>query len=495
MTEYKVAPLTWLRTKFAELNHTHSEYVNSTIVDNLTSDDNTKVLSAKQGKVLKTLVDGKANSSHNHDDRYYTESEIDNKIITDVSGLTDNQGLLFSGDYEDLDNKPTIPTNLTELSDELLEYDTYDSKVKYYNNDTDEYDEISTKKDVNNLYGHEYFKINDLLNEEKWNGNGAFVYDDIILIDVPNGSWCGFDFNFIPNTNSKLEFDIVLNGGWDNELFEFDVNLTETINHCTVIINENNSALFDFEGEEYEVNNIFESNHNSLYFHYDGGSTFLIKNIKYYSESVANLKINDEIFEKEKNKVSENILVHNFTDVENYINCKIPKKSSIKFYVENVNNILGMGDAYIQLNGDNYNNIQFGFFGDDIHLIDNLSGDDWTIQMPNKNSFEMEIEYPNVDLTQNGNQGVAGDTYDYDIIVYVDNVKITFSTIYTLSGDDTVDVFDRNIFYELFEDSDWLKNIRYKKLLYEKVPITFTYEDNSTETINVLSFCGGEDEY
>ena len=117
MTEYKIAPLTWLRTKFAELNHTHSEYVNPIIVDNLTTDDNTKVLSAKQGKVLKTSLDGKANSSHNHDDRYYTETEIDNKIITDISGLTDNQGLLFSGDYDDLTDKPNIPSSSSDLTD------------------------------------------------------------------------------------------------------------------------------------------------------------------------------------------------------------------------------------------------------------------------------------------------------------------------------------------------------------------------------------------
>lgn len=56
MTEHKIAPLTWLRTKFAELNHTHSEYINPTIVDNLTTDDNTKVLSAKQGKVLNDMI-------------------------------------------------------------------------------------------------------------------------------------------------------------------------------------------------------------------------------------------------------------------------------------------------------------------------------------------------------------------------------------------------------------------------------------------------------
>ena len=47
--------------------------INSTwrpVVDNLTSDSTTSSLSAKQGKVLKALIDDKSNSDHNHDDRY-----------------------------------------------------------------------------------------------------------------------------------------------------------------------------------------------------------------------------------------------------------------------------------------------------------------------------------------------------------------------------------------------------------------------------------------
>ena len=40
------------------------------VVDNLTSDSTTSSLSAKQGRVLKDLIDGKYNSDHNHDGRY-----------------------------------------------------------------------------------------------------------------------------------------------------------------------------------------------------------------------------------------------------------------------------------------------------------------------------------------------------------------------------------------------------------------------------------------
>lgn len=45
-----------LEEAFATKNHTHSSYVNPTIADNLTTNDSSQVLSAKQGKVLKDLI-------------------------------------------------------------------------------------------------------------------------------------------------------------------------------------------------------------------------------------------------------------------------------------------------------------------------------------------------------------------------------------------------------------------------------------------------------
>ena len=50
------------------------------VQDNLTSTATDQSLSANQGKVLKGLIDGKAAISHTHDDRYYTESEVDTKL-------------------------------------------------------------------------------------------------------------------------------------------------------------------------------------------------------------------------------------------------------------------------------------------------------------------------------------------------------------------------------------------------------------------------------
>lgn len=74
--------------------------INSTwrpVVDNLTSDSTTSSLSAKQGKVLKALIDGKSNSDHNHDGRY-----VYNYGGTAANGQTLNQNALFMSTTSDI---------------------------------------------------------------------------------------------------------------------------------------------------------------------------------------------------------------------------------------------------------------------------------------------------------------------------------------------------------------------------------------------------------
>ena len=85
--------------------------INSTwrpVVDNLTSDSTTSSLSAKQGKVLKALIDGKSNSDHNHDGRYlrltggWMSGDInfggDNKIYWGRN--TDSASISFKNDED-----------------------------------------------------------------------------------------------------------------------------------------------------------------------------------------------------------------------------------------------------------------------------------------------------------------------------------------------------------------------------------------------------------
>lgn len=96
------------------------------VVDNLTSDSTTSSLSAKQGKVLKALIDGKSNSDHNHDGRYLKltgGTMASNALITFAdSGSWDTSkkpqgargGLYWTGqsDYAKLYAEETVGDNL-----------------------------------------------------------------------------------------------------------------------------------------------------------------------------------------------------------------------------------------------------------------------------------------------------------------------------------------------------------------------------------------------
>ena len=103
--------------------------INSTwrpVVDNLTSDSTTSSLSAKQGKVLKALIDGKSDSDHNHDGRYLKltgGTMAGNALITFAdSGSWDTGkkpqgargGLYWTGqsDYAKLYAEETVRDNL-----------------------------------------------------------------------------------------------------------------------------------------------------------------------------------------------------------------------------------------------------------------------------------------------------------------------------------------------------------------------------------------------
>ncbi len=103
--------------------------INSTwrpVVDNLTSDSTTSSLSAKQGKVLKALIDGKSDSDHNHDGRYLKltgGTMASNALITfadsDSWGTSKKPqgargGLYWTGqsDYAKLYAEETVEDNL-----------------------------------------------------------------------------------------------------------------------------------------------------------------------------------------------------------------------------------------------------------------------------------------------------------------------------------------------------------------------------------------------
>lgn len=99
----------------------------STVSDNNvlvveTNDETFKVTKENLLKEVNTQLNTKSNVKHTHDE-YVTESELNNKgYLTehiDISGkanISDLANVATSGDYNDLTNKPTIPTVPTNVS-------------------------------------------------------------------------------------------------------------------------------------------------------------------------------------------------------------------------------------------------------------------------------------------------------------------------------------------------------------------------------------------
>lgn len=99
--------------------------LSSKVINDLETDDNTAALSATQGKVLKTLID-----EHNHDDVYYTESEVDdllsNKLDTSLKGSA-------SGLAELDESGKVLSSQLPSYVDDIIE--GYYVEDKFYSDE------------------------------------------------------------------------------------------------------------------------------------------------------------------------------------------------------------------------------------------------------------------------------------------------------------------------------------------------------------------------
>ena len=113
--------------------------LNANEAEKLTGYDITTILNSSSveiptSKAVFDALANKADKTHSHDDKYYTESEIDSKLatkanttdipdalsdltsdsthrtVTDAEKSTWNAKSNFSGNYNDLTNKPTIPS-------------------------------------------------------------------------------------------------------------------------------------------------------------------------------------------------------------------------------------------------------------------------------------------------------------------------------------------------------------------------------------------------
>jgi hypothetical protein len=136
---------------------------NSLIVDNLTTGYTGKVLDARQGKRLKDLIDAivvpTKTSDLTNDSGYitgYTETDpifnasaAKNITSTDITNWNNKSD--FSGNYNDLSNKPTIPDELADLSSDSTHRTVTDTEKTTWNNKSDfsgDYDDLTNKPTI-----------------------------------------------------------------------------------------------------------------------------------------------------------------------------------------------------------------------------------------------------------------------------------------------------------------------------------------------------------
>lgn len=165
------------------------------VVDNLTSDSTTSSLSAKQGKVLKALIDNKSNSGHTHDDRYL---KLTGGTLTgNLTGTSATFSGRFygNGDDEGIIIKPasngyaglTLGAHDGERS---VFYFTKGKPFWRYNNGTNNLDIYHPKK------AGTIALTSDIPNKGSWNYDdrylrlsGGTMTSDALITFADSGSW------------------------------------------------------------------------------------------------------------------------------------------------------------------------------------------------------------------------------------------------------------------------------------------------------------------
>lgn len=165
------------------------------VVDNLISDSTTSSLSAKQGKVLKALIDGKSNSGHTHDDRYL---KLTGGVLT---GNLIGTSATFSGRFHNAGDDEGIIINPAANGYAGLILGTYNGErsVFYftkgnpfwrYNNGTNNLDIKHPKK------AGTIALTSDIPNKGSWNYDdrylklsGGTMNSDALITFADSGSW------------------------------------------------------------------------------------------------------------------------------------------------------------------------------------------------------------------------------------------------------------------------------------------------------------------
>lgn len=258
------------------------------IQDNLTSSSTSDSLSANQGRILKGLVDGKANSSHTH-----TWSQISGV----PTATTTQSGIMSSTDKAKLDgiasgaNNYTLPSATIEtfggikispyLTGTLwpVTIDNNGCAQTIINGlNKSDFDTIGNIQIQNNRYNSKYLstaiKIVDMTTQNKSELNFPLKSGTLALLsDIPDVSnLCRFNFvNSISECKSNRINFLLRCPGYEIELDPFDSYPDGTI--LLITVNENSvnikhqSGIWYSEGEEMnkrDYHNTYKSQFNLI---------------------------------------------------------------------------------------------------------------------------------------------------------------------------------------------------------------------------------------
>ena len=137
----------------------------------------------RTGDPLRTAFT-KTNS--NFTELYANVATLNSSVVTDVSDLTDNEGLLFSGDYTDLSNTPFIASDVSDLTD---------TEGLFFSRD---YGDLSNTPFIAS-------DVSDLTDNE----NLLTIKDHIELTGIYQTSNNIISFTKAPNTDSNTVFDTI----------------------------------------------------------------------------------------------------------------------------------------------------------------------------------------------------------------------------------------------------------------------------------------------
>lgn len=258
------------------------------IQDNLTSSSTSESLSANQGRILKSMVDGKANSSHTH-----TWSQISGV----PTATTTQSGIMSSTDKAKLDgiasgaNNYTLPSATIEtfggikispyLTGTLwpVTIDNNGCAQTIINGlNKSDFDTIGNIQIQNNRYNSKYLstaiKIVDMTTQNKSELNFPLKSGTLALLsDIPDVSnLCRFNFvNSISECKSNRINFLLRCPGYEIELDPFDSYPDGTI--LLITVNENSvnikhqSGIWYSEGEEMnkrDYHNTYKSQFNLI---------------------------------------------------------------------------------------------------------------------------------------------------------------------------------------------------------------------------------------